>query len=550
MKKFSLPSTLIVCALRGTLFLGAGLLLVQPCAGGFFITTGSLTTARTGHTATLLPNGQVLVAGGFNGTIPLASAELYDPASGTWTATGSLATARTEHLATLLLNGKVLVAGGFNFDGPPLANTELYDPASGTWTATGNSLIEVIGSTETLLPAGKVLVAGGSTLTLPPLTFASSERYDPASGNWTGTGGLNNARTGHTATLLTDGRVLVAGGANVFKSVVYLASAELYDPASGVWTATGCLTTPRTGHTATLLTNGQVLIAGGFNGTLPLASAELYDPATTATTRLLNISTRLRVLPEPNELIGGFIVTGTAPKKAILRAIGPSLSNANPPIAGALADPTLELHQNMSGTDTIIVTNDNWIDSPDKQAIIDSTVPPTNDLESAIIATLQPYSSANPITYTAVLRGSNNTTGVALVEGYDLDPSADSVLGNISTRGFVDTGDNVLIGGIITGSAGNVLIRAIGPSLLNFGIQNPLQDPALYLHDGNGDIIASNDNWKESNEQSAIAGTGISPTNDNESAIFVTLVPGNYTAIVSGISGGTGVGLIEVYPVP
>jgi hypothetical protein len=356
--------------------------------------------------------------------------------------------------------------------------------------------------------------------------------------------------------LLPNGHVLAAGGYFAFKSFNPLASAELYNPGTETWTTTLGLATARSAHTATLLLNGQVLIAGGtvvatggFNGAIPLASAELYNPTTTATSKLLNISTRLRVLSDPDELIGGFIATGTAPKKVILRALGPSLLDANPPVPGALADPTLELHQNMGGTDTIIATNDNWKNSPDKQAIIDSTVAPTNDLESAIIATLQPYSLVNPTTYTAVLRGNNNTTGVALVEAYDLDQLADSVLANISTRGFVDTGDNVMIGGVIVGATGNVLVRGIGPSLLGPGIQNPLPDPALELHNGDGGIIAANDNWK-SDQQSAIEGTGIPPTDDYESAVLLTVAPGNYTAILSGTNGVTGVGLIEVYSVP
>ena len=576
------------------ILLCVGHMLVQPCAGSFFIDTGSLVAARIGgHTATLLPNGTVLVAGGGGSSLnsELASAELYDPANGTWTATANLATARMGHTATLLPDGRVLVAGGY--DGTTLlASAELYDPVNGTWTATGNLVSARENHTATLLPDGRVLVAGGDnnggsvlasaelydpatgawittgslatgrtdhTATLLPngkvlveagegsggsAALASAELYDPVSGTWTVTGSLGTARYfGHTATLLLNGQVLVAGG---FDPLGYLTSAELYDPASGTWTATASLVTPRTGQTATLLPDGEVLVAGGYDGITALASAELYNPATIATTKFLNISTRLRVLPDPNELIGGFIVTGSAPKRVIIRAIGPSLSNANPPVPGILADPTLELHENMGGTDTIIATNDNWVDSPDRQAIIDSTVAPTNDLESAIIATLQPYSPANPITYTAVLGGNNGGTGVGLVEGYDLDQAADSVLGNLSTRGFVDAGDNVMIGGIIAGSAGNVLFRAIGPSL---GIQNALQDPVLVLHDANGDIIASNDNWK-SNQQSLIEGTGIPPTNDNESAIFKTLPPGDYTAIVSGINGTTGVGLVEAYSVP
>ena len=255
-ERFPLPLTLIVCALRGTLFLGAGLVLVQPCAGGsgVFENTGSLATARV-HTATLLPNGKVLVAGGENAAADLASAELYDPASGTWTTTGSLVNSRSQHTATLLPNGKVLVAGGLG-DGGPLASAELYDPASGTWTATGSLATARDGHTATLLPNGKVLVAGGFNGSY----FASAELYDPVSGTWTATGSLATARSLHSATLLPNGKVLVAGGLGA--GDVALASAELYDPASGTWTATGSLATARADHTATLLPNGKVLVAG------------------------------------------------------------------------------------------------------------------------------------------------------------------------------------------------------------------------------------------------------------------------------------------------
>jgi len=260
------------------LFLGAALVLVQPCAAAAFIfqETGSLAHGRYLATATLLTSGEVLVAGGSdNCGFYLTSAELYDPASGNWTATGSLAQARRQHSATLLPDGRVLVAGGLDVN-TYLASAELYDPVLGTWTPTGSLANTRFAQTATLLRNGKVLVVGGAS----PSILASAELYDPASGTWAPTGSLANARYFHTATLLPDGEVLVAGGLGPGGENGELASAEIYDPASGTWTATGSLGTARYDHTATLLPNDKVLVAGGFNAVaLALASAELYDPA-------------------------------------------------------------------------------------------------------------------------------------------------------------------------------------------------------------------------------------------------------------------------------
>ena len=257
------------------------------------------------------------------------------------------------------------------------------------------------------------------------------------------------------------------------------------------------------------------------------------------TTKLLNISTRMRVLTDDNVLIGGFIVTGISPKKVIVRAIGPSLGGLG--VQGALADPTLELNL----PDGSVITNDDW--KATQQAEIEATtIPPTDDRESAMVQTLVPGN------YTAIVRGKNLTTGVGLVEAYDLDQPADSRLANISTRGFIDTGDNVMIGGIIIGPPNlgdaTVLVRAIGPSLANANppVTGALQDPTLELHDVNGLLLTSNDDWKES-QQSEIEATTIPPTDDRESALIRTLAPGNYTAIVRGKADTTGVGLVEVY---
>ena len=246
-----------------------------------------------------------------------------------------------------------------------------------------------------------------------------------------------------------------------------------------------------------------------------------------------NISTRLRVGTDDNVLIGGFIITGTGDKNVIVRAIGPSLGAAG--VAGALADTVLELHD---GTGATIATNDNW-KTTQQTEIEASTVPPTDDRESAIVQRLAPGS------YTAIVSGKNNTTGVGLVEAYGLDGTAK--LANISTRGLVQAGDNVMIGGFIvlnTGVPTSVIVRAIGPSLP--GVTNALADPTLELHDSNGSLVASNDNWKDT-QQSEIIATTVPPTNDKESAIVQTLNTGAYTAIVRGKNDTTGVALVEAY---
>src|SRR6266542_3453488 len=234
---------------RLRLVVAAGLrypLFIDPS----WVTTGSLVTARSDHTATLLPSGKVLVAGGQNGSGKLDRAELYDPVAGTWSSTGRLDVARRFHTATLLPSGKVLVAGG---EANLPSSAELYDPAMGTWTFTGNLNVGRGQHTATLLPSGKVLVAGGQN----PSYLNSAELYDPATGRWTLTGSLGTARRQHTATLLPSGKVLVAAGHG--RGTVPLSSAELHDPAMGTWTLTNPLGNPRYDHTATLLPSGQVL---------------------------------------------------------------------------------------------------------------------------------------------------------------------------------------------------------------------------------------------------------------------------------------------------
>ena len=265
-------------------------------------------------------------------------------------------------------------------------------------------------------------------------------------------------------------------------------------------------------------------------------------PAGTPTARPVNISTRARVETGDGVLIAGTIITGNEPKRVMIRAIGPSLTDEG--IADALQDPVLQLY---GANGALITENDNWKDS--QQAEIEATpLEPTDDRESAIIATLDPNA------YTAVVTGRNGTSGVALAEIYDLNRAADSRLANISTRGRVGTGESVIIGGFMLGGSsedGSVTVRGLGPSLATAGIANTLADPTLELRDANGTLVLANDNWQDDPAQAAeISATGIPPQNALESAITATLPPGDYTAILAGNNGTSGVGLVEIYDAP
>jgi hypothetical protein len=238
-------------------------------------------------------------------------------------------------------------------------------------------------------------------------------------------------------------------------------------------------------------------------------------------------------------MIGGFIITGAAPKKVVLRGIGPSLGNFG--LSDVLLDPVLQLHSSQG----LLASNDNWKDGQRSQ-IEGTPFQPGDDRESVIMATLPPAA------YTAILSGQNQTTGVALVELYDDDgPVSGSALANISTRGFVRTGENVMIGGFILGSAPgnmNLVIRGLGPSLSQAGLSNVLGDPTLELHDGNGSLLISNDNWMDDPVSAAqLTASGLAPQAPAESAIFTSLLPGAYTAILAGKNGSTGIGLVEIY---
>lgn len=273
------------------------------------------------------------------------------------------------------------------------------------------------------------------------------------------------------------------------------------------------------------------------------ASPTPTPTASPSPARFLNISTRLRVQTDDQVGIGGFIINNSDPKRILLRAIGPSLNVNGTPVAGRLDDPMLELHDKNGA---LITSNDNWKDSDQRAEIEQSGLAPAEDRESAILRVLGP-----DLPFTAVIRGKNNSSGVGLVEAYDISPAANAELANISTRGFVGTDDNVMIGGFIVGpndrGSTEVVVRAIGPSLSNKGVTNALQDPTLELHDANGAAFAANDNWQDDPGAIKIQSDQLAPDDPRESATIQSLLPGNYTAIVRGKDNSIGVALVEAY---
>ncbi|HKP93569.1 MAG TPA: PKD domain-containing protein, partial [Chthoniobacterales bacterium] len=282
---------------------------------------------------------------------------------------------------------------------------------------------------------------------------------------------------------------------------------------------------------------------GGFFATLTVKDSHGLQSANVATApievaaQLLNLSTRVRVQPGDKALIGGLIISGSEKKTVILRGIGPSLN-----VPGKLDDPTIELHNNT--TKQVIDSNDDW---KSNQAAVEATgLQPANDKESAIVATLDPGS------YTVVMRGKGNSSGIGVVETYDISLEVNARLANLSSRGVVGTGDDILIGGFFAGpqtaAITRMVFRAIGPSLAAFNVPDPLPDPTMELRDGNGDLLASNDDW-ESTQKTEIQATGLAPSDPHESAIIRTnFDPGPYTVIVRG-KNKVGNGVVEIFDV-
>ena len=406
--------------------------------------------------------------------------------------------------ANIFNNGGTVTSLGYNLSS---------DNGGGFLTASGDQI-----NTNPML--GPLQDNGGLTFTHEPLT---------------GSPALDAGDPNFTPPPLYDQR----GYPRVFNGRIDIGSLEVQPVPTPSPTPTASASPTATATATATATPSATATPAGTPSPTPTASpTPSPSPA-----RALNISTRLRVELGDRVMIGGFIINGGASKSVAVRGIGPSLTGLG--ISGALADPTLELRD---GSGARLFQNDNWQDNPAQAAQLTTLgLAPQNPNESGIVATLPPGA------YTAVLAGKNQTTGLGVVEMYDADSGATSQLANISTRGFVQTGDNVMIGGFILGGSNQntgIVVRGIGPSLAQFGLSNVLADPTLELRDNNGMLLIANDNWQDDPASAAqLTAHGLAPQNPLESGIFASLPPGAFTAILAGKNGGTGLGLVEIYNV-
>jgi hypothetical protein len=520
----------------------------------------SITNAPSGREAhTAVWTGSAMIVWGGLDVLPngfphdLNTGGIYNPGTNSWTATSTAhaPSARDSH-AAVWTGSEMLIWGSFDASGGR------YNPDTNTWAATSTvNAPSGRASPKAVWTGSEMIVWGGYFFDGTFHYLNTGGRYNPNTNSWTTTSTANapDGRSSHTAVWNGAEMIVWGGHGDLDLLGYYFNTGARYDPSTDSWTATSTVNAPdgRYRHTA-VWTGSEMIVWGGI----------LYSNTSTGTggrycapfsgSQLGNISTRAFVQTGDNVMIGGFIVEGTEPKRVIIRAIGPELTQFGVP--NVLANPTLELHD---GTGALIGSNDNWqhtiiggiITSDQRGDIRNSGYAPTDGRESAIIAEL---SAGN---YTAIVRGVNDMTGVALVEVYDLNSEANSTLGNISTRSFVQTGDDVMIGGFIVQgiAAKRVIVRAIGPELTQYGVPNVLADPTLELHDSAGALIASNDNWRTTiiggiittNQVRDITASGLAPTDGRESAIIAELPAGDYTAIVRGVNNTTGVALVEVY---
>ena len=288
----------------------------MPYSYGYFTGGGNMTVARSGHTVTLLNNGQVLIAGGQNcnsvtSCTALNTAEIYDPVTGTFTPTGNLNAARFNAVAVALNQGLVLIAGGLDGSNYPAA-AELYDPSTGTFTSTASLNTPRPNATATVLNTGEVLISGGSTCATPGCPVSSAELYNPVAGTFANTGALSVPRFNHSATLLTNGQVLVAGGySSCTATCTSETTAELFDPSAGTFSSTQALSTARSGQTATLVPSGDVVIAGGTSAGATLASIDFYQPSALTPPGLTSITVTPANQSIPGNMAQQFVALGT-----------------------------------------------------------------------------------------------------------------------------------------------------------------------------------------------------------------------------------------------
>ena len=486
----------------------------------------------------------------------------YNPGTNSWTATSTTnaPSARAAHQA-VWTDSEMIVWGGAGDTGY-FDTGGRYSPSADTWRAT-NTTNAPVGRTghRAVWTGNEMIIWGGGYVFDGNINYLNTGgRYNPNTNSWMATSTANapDARSTHT-TVWTGAEMIVWGGQAGLDLGYYFNTGGRYDPGTDSWTATSTADAPdgRYRHTAVWTGNEMIVWGGTLYTNTPTSTGGRYClPGPPA--QLGNISTRAFVQTGDNVMIGGFIVQGTGPKRVIIRAIGPELGAPPYNIPNALANPRLELH-NAAGT--LIGSNDDWqhtiiggvITRNQVTDIQNSGHAPANPSESAIIADVLPGN------YTAIVRGVNDTAGVSLVEVYDLSANSASLLGNISTRSFVQTGDNVMIGGFIVQGTGakRVIVRAIGPELgaPPYNIPNALANPTLELHNGTGALIAANDNWRTTiiggiitaSQVRDIFNSGYAPRDGRESAIIAELPPGNYTAIVRGVNDTIGVGLVEVY---
>jgi N-acetylneuraminic acid mutarotase len=523
--------------------------------------TTNAPSGRSGHTAVWTGSEMIAWGGVDPFGFALNTGGKYNPYMDSWTATTATnaPTARTFHTAVWTGSEMIVWGGYIQLPGYSTSfNTGgRYSPVADTWTATSTTNAPSARVQHTAVWTGsEMIVWGGARFSGAP-PFNTGGRYHPGTNSWTATSTTNapSARSRQTA-VWTLSEMIIWGGSSTSGLTN---TGGKYNADTGSWTAINTANAPAPRVDATAVWTGNQMIVWGGWETYPngLNTGGRYC-APGPPEQLGNISTRAFVQTGDNVMIGGFIVQGTGPKRVIIRAIGPELGAPPYNIPNALANPTLELH---NGAGTLIASNDNWpttiiggiITSNQVGAIRDSGRAPTDGRESAIIADLQPGN------YTAIVRGVNNVTGVALVEVYDLSANSASILGNISTRSFVQTGDNVMIGGFIVQGMGakKVIIRAIGPELgaPPYNIPDALANPRLELHNAAGAVIGSNDDWQHTiiggvitqNQVADIQNSGHAPTDPSESAIIAELPSGNYTAIVRGVNDTAGVALVEVY---